>query len=200
MPNICVFGDSVAFGASDEISGGWVNRLKVFCLNHMEDTTIYNLGICGDTTEDVLKRIDIEAEAREPQIIIFAIGINDSSHITTKEHPYVDENLFLENLSILFTKASKFTKSVIFIGLTPLDQSRTMPIPWDTTRYYDENNVKKYNTLLISFCDKHKLPFINVRDTLSIKDLSDGLHPNSKGHEKIFEKVKEFLLKHNLLK
>ena len=43
---ICIFGDSIAWGASDEEKSGWADRLKAFFFN--EDSLfakVYNLGI-----------------------------------------------------------------------------------------------------------------------------------------------------------
>jgi lysophospholipase L1-like esterase len=41
--------------------------------------------------------------------------------------------------------------------------------------------------------------FIDVFDLLTLDDFNDGLHPNAQGHEKIFQAVKAFLLKKNLV-
>jgi lysophospholipase L1-like esterase len=73
---ICIFGDSIAWGATDCEKGGWVERLKTELM--VKDIDVYNLGISGDTTENILKRMDAEAEARNPDIIIFSVGINDA--------------------------------------------------------------------------------------------------------------------------
>jgi lysophospholipase L1-like esterase len=56
IETICVFGDSITWGAYDPERGGWVNRLR----NDLEKKEIesYNLGISGDTTADLLKRFN----------------------------------------------------------------------------------------------------------------------------------------------
>jgi lysophospholipase L1-like esterase len=36
-------------------------------------------------------------------------------------------------------------------------------------------------------------------DLLDEKDLIDGLHPNSQGHQKMFERVRDFLLENKLV-
>ena len=70
---ITVFGDSVAWGAFDEKKGGWVDRFK---LHHSD--CVYNLGVSGDKSFDLLKRFQVECVARKPNVIFFAVGINDS--------------------------------------------------------------------------------------------------------------------------
>ena len=34
---------------------------------------------------------------------------------------------------------------------------------------------------------------------LDKEDLEDGLHPNSAGHEKMFQRVKDFLIKNKII-
>jgi lysophospholipase L1-like esterase len=48
-------------------------------------------------------------------------------------------------------------------------------------------------------CEKENLYFIDMFDLLKKNDLEDGLHPNAKGHEKIFEKVKDYLIENKII-
>ena len=48
-------------------------------------------------------------------------------------------------------------------------------------------------------CAKNNLLFIEMQDLLKDEDLEDGLHPNSKGHEKMFLRVKDFLEKNEIV-
>lgn len=53
---ICVFGDSITWGAWDIEKGGWVQRLRNFVESSSEEyIEIYNLGVSGDNTEDLLE-------------------------------------------------------------------------------------------------------------------------------------------------
>ena len=85
MATICVFGDSIAWGAVDPENGGWVSSLRNYfeskSLRADLDTDVYNLGISGDNTDDLLERFDVEVEARKPDTIVFAIGINDAQFL-----------------------------------------------------------------------------------------------------------------------
>jgi lysophospholipase L1-like esterase len=45
-----------------------------------------------------------------------------------------------------------------------------------------------------TFCEKNNLGYVYTFDLLNNSDFEDGLHPNSKGHEKIFSKVKEYMI------
>jgi lysophospholipase L1-like esterase len=188
--HICVFGDSIAWGAFDYEKGGWVERLKTFLMESEEDVMLFNLGVHGDNTEDLVKRFHSESAAREPDLIVFAIGINDSQYIKTKDNPRVSLKKFVKNISKLAKMANKFTEKIIFVGLTKVDESKTMPLPWDTDKYYDNESIVKYNDALGEFCEKNSLMYADMRGVVEIQDLEDGLHPNAKGHEKMFEKLR----------
>ena len=197
---ICVFGASITWGAFDSEKGGWVNRLKL--INFTQGggyIDIYNLGISGDTTNELLERIDTELFARNPDIIIFSIGANDSSYLKSKNNNYVDLKKFKENLNELYKKSKKFTKEIIFVGLTKIDEKKLNPIPWDNDICYTDKNIAVYNLAIKNFCKENNLPFIEMFDLLDDEDLDDGLHPNSDGHEKMFNRVKDFLIENKII-
>ncbi|HNY36011.1 MAG TPA: GDSL-type esterase/lipase family protein [Candidatus Pacearchaeota archaeon] len=185
---ICIFGDSIAWGASDYEKGGWADRLKNYLMT--EDIDVYNLGISGDTTEELLKRFAVETEARKPDIIIFAIGINDS--LSIKENKPVNLEKFRNNLASLTDKAKQFTDKIIFIGLTNVDETKTNPyFPSETGKSYNNQSIGEYDEAIRSFCEDNDLMFIEMLGLLiNDDDLCDGLHPSSIGHQKMFGIIK----------
>lgn len=206
MAQILVFGDSIVYGAGDEKEGGWANRLRkildkgpftspdFYCL-------VYNLGVSGNTTEYLLGRFEFETiqrlKEREDTIFIFAIGINDSQFIHSQNSLRCPPPKFKNNLQKLIKLAKKFSSKIIFIGLTPVDETKTTPIPWNADKSYKNELIKKYDEMIKSVCQEDKIYFIEIFDELvksGYKDLlADGLHLNSKGHQKIFEMVRDFL-------
>lgn len=188
---ICIFGDSITWGACDPEQGGWATRLR----NHFEaqdnDVDVYNLGISGDTTADLIERIEVEAKSREPDFIIFAIGINDAQFIHSTNGLRVSLDDFQKNLVKLLSIAKKFTDQVVFVGLTRVDESKTTPIPWYTDKSYTNENIRQFDDVIKKFCDDNKLKFLSMGNVIADDDLIDGLHPNTVGHIKIFERVKE---------
>ena len=196
---ICIWGDSIAYGYSDLEKGGWVDRLKTRYL--LEDgISFYNLGVSGDTTDDLLKRFDNEAETREPSIIIFAIGINDSVYLKKENKFRVLKEKFKDNVFSLIIKSRKHANDIVFIGANPVDEDKVTPIPWDpqANKNYYNKNIKKYNRILNDIVKEENLIFIDIyneflKNTDYKKLLHDGLHPNSQGHQLIFETVKKEL-------
>ena len=192
---ICIFGDSITWGAVDPENGGWVAQLRHYFETNDYDISVYNQGISGDNTDDLLARFEVECKAREPQIIIFAIGVNDSQYVKTKDNPRVSLEKFQNNLVKLINQARNFSDKIAFIGLTAVEDEKLMPIPWsDEEKFYDNDNVAKYNSIIEKVSSEHNLPFLNLLDLLEPKHLDDGLHPNTEGHKKMFLKVKDFLL------
>lgn len=207
---IFIFGASVEWGAWDKEKGGWAERLKVYLFNKSDNIFLYNLGIESNTTEDLLKRLDQEIAQRiysdEPKkygydpIVIFAIGKNDSIYIHKgpKDKTWVKIDQFEKNLNKLIEKARKFTDKIIFIGPAKVNESET--IPWEETgESYCNENIEKYNLIVEKICRENKVSFVKTIDLLDKNDLEDSLHPNSKGHQKIFERVKDFLLENKLI-
>lgn len=166
---------------------------------------LYNLSINANTSTDVLERFRRETEPRisnkQPLLIIFAIGINDSRYFGDKNIPAVFLDKFKSNLQELFKQASIFTNEILFMGYNQVVESMTMPDIWVENEYFDNKNVSKYNQALKNFCDTNKLVFINISSILKSDDIlvEDGLHPNSQGHEKIFNTVKDFLIKNKIV-
>ncbi len=197
--NICIFGASSTWGAWDKEKGGWVNRLRLFIDSQDKDMFVYNLGVSGDTTRELLARFDVEAEARQPAVIIFSIGDNDSIFIKSQNRQMVAAEEFEKNIQQLIDKSKKFTDKIVFCGCKKVDESKAAPIPWETDYHYFNKHLSLYNQKLKELSEKNQVYFLEIFDLLTIDDLDDGLHSNSQGHKKIFLAIKSFLQKNRLL-
>jgi len=211
MVQILVFGDSITYGVWDKY-GGWVQKLRKF----LDEKTlskpetyflIYNLGISGGTVEDLLERFEFETKQRlkenEGTIFIFAQGINDSQYVHSQKNLRCPPQKFQRNLQTLINLAKKFSSTIVFLGLTPVDESKVDPMPWNIDRSYKNKNVKTFNDIIKSICNGNAIFFIEIYKNLVKTDykrlLEDGAHPNSDGHQKIFEIVKEFLVENGII-
>lgn len=195
MTNICIFGDSITWGACDLQKGGWAERLKNYYSQKTDyDVSVYNLGIQGENSTMLLKRLVNEAFIRKPNIIMVAIGTNDYSSSKNTGLTTTNTKKFEQNIINIHKCAKKFTTNIILIGLTNIIEKKTTPLSYNRNKYHYLKNAIKYNLLLEDICRKNRIKFIPIFDLLTSKEISeDGLHPNSKGHEKIFNKVKDYL-------
>lgn len=211
--NIFVFGDSVALGCYDAC-GGWGQQLNNFlmerCLTEQSsDFYTYNLSIHSQTTEDILIRLENEINPRlfrewtGENIVVFAIGLNDSAFVHSKKGNWVDFDEFKENIKKLIDRAEKFSKKIVFVGLYPIDQSIMDPMPYDTDKSYYNDNIKKYDDALQTVAKDNNARFIPIFDKFKIQNynklLYDGAHPNSEGHRVIFETVRDYLLDRKII-
>ncbi|MCA9366383.1 hypothetical protein KC722_02275 [Candidatus Kaiserbacteria bacterium] len=210
--NILVFGDSITQGFYDVECGGWVSRLSTYAQdktvqNNWEGVNgyIFNLGISGERTTGLRSRFLAEVQARyknnEDTTVVVAIGINDSiRNELTKENwcPFLD---FSQNYDWLITEAKKYGQ-VITLGLTPIDENILQPIPWFSEYSHYETDRSKYDTEIKRLSTNHGVVHISMNDIFSDKSgpfLVDGLHPNSNGHQLIFQRIKSVLEEMNIL-
>ena len=205
--HILVFGDSITYGAWDT-KGGWVHRLReVLDKKTLKDinkyTLIYNLGVSGDTSRDILKRFEKEASCRidenEETMFIFALGANDCAFVHSEKEFLVSEEEFVRNFDQIVFLSKIYTEKIIFLGLTPVDEEKTDPLPWADHLSNMQEHRKKFNDMLERMCRDKGVHFIEIFDKLNKKDLEDGDHPNSKGHEKIYLSVKKYLEENKLI-
>ncbi len=206
MVQILIFGDSVTYGAWDT-EGGWVQRLR----RYLDERTlsqpefwntdfpqIHNLGVSSNTSTNVLKRFKSETKARllegdEKIIFIFDIGTNDSCYLKKENRFVTPQFQFKHNIERLIKGTRKYSDSIFFIGAATVDESRTTPIPWDTNIYYTNGMIEAYNLRVKTVCERLGVRYIDIFEQfsrLNYKELlADGLHPNSAGHEMIFEAI-----------
>jgi len=217
MTQILVFGDSIAYGAWDK-EGGWVERLRKFLAEKtIADSNsyylVYNLSISGDRIEWLLERFESEAQQRleiireegedEEVIFILAIRINDTKIAHINGESLVSAEQFQDNIQKLVNMAKKHSPNIVFIGLTSVDESKLETFTAPLGYSYKNKQIQIFNNIIKTVCTVSKVHFIDVFNEFNKKGyeklLEDGLHPNSNGHQKIFELVKEFLVKNSIV-
>lgn len=183
--NIGVWGDSITHGSCDEEALGWVGRIRKV-LPADDWNHIYNFGICGDTSEDLIARFDVELEALHPQKVIFAIGINDSKFPEGSDTHLVSLEQYEQNLRKLIEKAKAHADTISIVGATQVVHE------WRSasgSRFMNEE-IAKFNEVMKKVTAEYNLNFIDVFETLDpTTDLADGLHPNAQGYQKMFEVI-----------
>lgn len=187
---IGIWGDSITYGEGDIDGLGWAGRLRKTSFSD-KDLEVYNRGICGDTTEGLIKRFRVEADSINPDLIIFAIGINDSCFRDVETKNLVPLAIFGENVGKLVAEAKLYTQRIFIVGTTSVDETLVNPLPDSTTgKCYRNDVIKKYRDILEKLSNERSCTFIDVSELLNVKmDLIDGLHPNSGGYEKLYKTI-----------
>ena len=124
---VLIFGDSITQGFWGS-EGGWANRLrKAYDQKNIEagnydQPTIFNLGISGDTSKEILQRVENETKARlwpgQEIVFAFSIGVNDARLDGNKPFSAVEE--YVGRLNKIVEIAKTFSSKIMFVGLTRL--------------------------------------------------------------------------------
>jgi lysophospholipase L1-like esterase len=185
---VLVFGDRIVMGLWDEC-GGWPERLW-----NGRSRIVYNLGVDGETSDDVSGRFQSEAKSRganKNSVVVFAVGINDSSRMNDAHR--VDLAKYVRNMEGLidFTR-EHFTQKILCVGLAPIDQSKSVPFTLEKTISFFSGDQHEYDSALETLCRKKGVRYISLRNLdLEMHLSEDGVHPLSSGHTIIAERVLE---------
>ena len=201
MQKIFIFGDSIAYGAWDP-EGGWVERLRQWLFvttrdNYNLGTFLYNLSIVGDTTADLLRRFPSEIAARQPgDLIVFAAGINDAQYVNGR--PMATPADVCTNVRALIRGARAWAPRLCWVGLTPVDESRTTPIPWMPDRAYRNATIAVVDAAIKQTAAEEAIPYLDLFQAWTTEGayqllLHDGIHPNAAGHAQICARLTAWL-------
>ncbi|MFA6291325.1 MAG: GDSL-type esterase/lipase family protein, partial [Victivallales bacterium] len=174
---VAVIGDSIVHGGCDSELGGWVARLRLHCSRNGLGDHVFDLGLGGNNSRDLLARAesDIRSRLHHTDIIIFGTGTNDMN-----KQSYVAPDEFRSNLEKMAVTATGLGKKVAFVGLTV---RKDMP----------PETSAKYDSIIKDVCEKGGYLYFPLMDVINKDDLSDSCHPNARGHEKICARVLETL-------
>ncbi len=190
---IAVFGDSIVWGAYDPEGGGWVTRLRNWCEKNRADVEVYNLGVSGDTTRDLMDRFEVEAAARKPDVVVFSIGVNNIRRDGGECVVPIAETE--RNMRELIARASAVADEVLVLGIGNIGDE-AVAAAGDS---YTEKDARTYDSAVESAARAGDATYVALNGVLSAGDYADGLHPNSQGHQKIFTLVKDTLAVKNIL-
>ncbi len=207
MYGILAFGDSITFGRGVVPSTGWANRLKEYFESKDFYNVLYNLGIPGDSSTDLLKRFEIEAESRikyyfpdNKFVILIAIGTNDSRGLGSPDNIQINPKDYENNVCEMVDIAKNQTKEVILIGLPPVDESL---MPFENT-YFSNKTIEQFNDILQKIAEENNLLFCDIYSEFTKQEnypklLVDGVHPNAEGYKIMYEIIKKFLIQNKII-
>ena len=191
------FGDSITYGEYDGVFGGWVDILKRYALQKYNEGSneliLFNLGIGGETTEGLTKRIPYEMAARnaaDGNIIFIAYGANDLA--AKNGIKLVNSEQFKTNIETAVQQAKQYSNDIFLVSILPFSEKVDKIIqPTGKIRYNDD--VLIYNQILKDIAVENSLSYIDFYSGfLEDKEqlLSrDGVHPNEKGYGWMAEEV-----------
>jgi acyl-CoA thioesterase-1 len=197
---VCFIGDSITNGTGDSKMLGWPGYLCQAEVEAGHDMTDYNLGIRGDTSDDIAPRWRAEVEARLPArqrsainaAIVFNFGLNDA---TMKGEGEAAEIRVPLSRSIKTARemlgTARGIAPTLWVGPSAVDDS-LMPLRNDAGDILDKRNARTadYNLAFRALADELQIPYLDMLSkTINDKSwpgmLSDGLHPADAGHQHV---------------
>jgi lysophospholipase L1-like esterase len=201
MKRVLVFGDSVEYGAWDT-DGGWVDRVKrsshaqTVATQGKNKIQIFNLGIGGDTSRNILARLKHEIDARNHPSwdlkLVFSFGTNDSRLNDGVATVPLEE--FAANAKVIIEIAKNYTDDMLIVGNPPLGKAI---VPFKDV-VFDDANVKQYDEVLADVASRNSVLFVPLRPlfegSTEMLFVYDNIHPNKTGHELICRQVEKHIL------
>ncbi|MBD7915144.1 GDSL family lipase [Clostridium sp. Sa3CUN1] len=185
--NFVLIGDSLTFGYGVSKSNSWVEGLKNYIISKNINYTIFNKGINGNTTTDMLNRFTEDVINLNPNKIFIMGGTNDL--LSNRQVSSI-----VDNIELMIKESLSKTNDII-IGIPPRiikEDAKRLFMP-SLTYDYCEKNLENLKVALINLCNNYNVKFIDFYSlTLNNNIYIDGIHFNNEGH-KIF--LEEFIRK-----
>jgi acyl-CoA thioesterase-1 len=184
------FGDSITYGEYDGVFGGWVDILKRYALQKFNEGSkeliLYNLGIGGETTEGLLKRLPHEISARnaaDGNIVFLGYGAND---LAVKDSAkIVNHEQFKNNIGNAIQYAKQYAEDIYLVSILPFSD-KVDGIMAASGKLRTNMEVLAYNQILKDIADEYTIQYIDFHTAfLPDKEIllsRDGVHPNEKGY------------------
>ncbi len=169
--------------------------------------TIINAGIGGNTTTNLLKRIDTDCLAHKPELVVMMIGTNDMV-----DGKHVAPDKFSTNLESLADMILKSGSKLLMLSILPFYE------PYLLTRhpadFFQPNgataNRLVYNNIIQKTAEKKKASFFDIGsvfekigkvglepDSLIRNEANvgktDGVHPTQNGYRFLGMAVSQFI-------
>lgn len=204
MASIICFGDSITRGESDAVYGGWADRIKTCFIKQFLETakdriSVFNMGISGETTDGLMQRFPHEFVTRladdKQNTVLFGYGAND---LACQDGQYlVGLDTYVDNVSHCIEFALEKGAAVVLINVTPI-AAHLDGVANVNNRIRDDVTIRRYNQALLALSVKYRVELIDVYTPFNERKeaylTADGLHPNSAGHELLYEVISRYLL------
>lgn len=154
-----------------------------------------NRGISGDTTDGVLKRMDVSVYELEPSKVFLMIGTNDLGKGETPEH------VFKNIQNIVWNIQENSPETAIYIqSLYPVRSENSSLFEVFRTGKRTNEDINAINKKLDRFCRQNDLTYIDVnsnlldeRNMLAAPYTYDGLHITEAGYGEVIETIMPYL-------
>ncbi|MEK7570789.1 MAG: SGNH/GDSL hydrolase family protein [Patescibacteria group bacterium] len=200
MTQIFIFGASIVYGVGAE-EAGWADLIKRNIHNRMyskngtgEKFEVYNFGNPDAKIEFILKTFEeqIENYGKDgKKIVVLSIGMNNAKAVGNPDNYVTKIDEYKNQLKKLFQQMKLKVDHVLCVGLTSVDEQKTTPK--SNGSYFRNQRIEQFNSTFREVCIEMGITFVDILSEQQVCGQAclykDGVHPNQKGHQLIFEKI-----------
>lgn len=157
-----------------------------------------NRGISGNTTTDLLARMNVSVFDAKPSRIVLLIGINDMMNEGKKpDEVAINYEKILTELQTKLPQTAIICQSV-YPGWdgdkTKVKFGLVFPIA------YLAEDILALNTRIAEICKRHNVTYVDTHSLLEMEDHTmnpaysfDGVHPNDAGYQVVCKELQKYL-------
>ena len=186
------FGDSITQGYETTLS--YYDKTSNY-LKTTEQTVSYNDGVGGNTTYNLLSRIQGELSQQNPDLVSLMIGTNDL-RLGSIQNPDISPLQFKNNVEQIIQDINPGPSRTMFIFSIPYMTN------WSMKGYSagSQTRLNEFNQILQGLANKYGIPYINVESSMqNMKGIlnSDNIHPNNIGDQYIASSLINMIKSYN---
>ena len=158
---------------------------------------VYNRGVGGYKTNELLEIIDICAIELEPKKLFINIGTNDLSDSS------ISMDTIIDNYDKILCRVEKaLPNTVIYLmAYYPVNYEAAAEDMKECLKIRTNEKIKKANEAVKKLAEKHNQRYIDISDNLKdnlgrLKSeyTIEGLHINEKGYRAIFDDLMKYVM------
>lgn len=184
-----------------------VNKANAPDQVQVEQWTIINKGKGGDSSYEMLSRIEEDIIQEDPDLVFLSIGMNDMINL----EKFVDYQTFEKNYQKIINSLQNQDFEVVLLNLAPVD---TVAVKvWYRESLFREkpqDKIKKANQVIKQLAERNGLPLIDLYEAFVIENnkeehrgklimnkwnsgTDDGVHLTRAGYQLIAKKLFDYL-------
>ena len=191
---VIFFGDSITQQGAER--GGFITRIDSMCKleNRSEQFEFIGKGISGDKVYDLYLRIDSDVLAKNPDVVVIYIGVNDVWH-KVSAGTGTDADKFERFYKAIIKKLKEKNINVIICTPAVIGEKT------DFTNQQD-GDMNKYSDIVRKIAQKNNLPLVDLRQKFleyskqyNTENKESGIltkdkvHLNAKGNQVVAEEM-----------
>lgn len=167
------------------------------------NTIIYNRGVGGFTTDDMLENMEVQVFDTEPSKIFINIGTNDISNPSIPFEEALTHTITNYEKILVQIKEKLPETQVYMMAYYPVKEDAPLPDgPWGETMFKNRNNtnIPIANEAVKNLADKLGYTYIDVNDgltdetgNLKAEYTVEGVHMYANAYRVIFDNMKPYL-------